>query len=60
MQRGVVFWQTTLFFMKVQADRGFATSRLCSDEDGTFLAHFYTVRIGTSKKGRTLRGLRIK
>ena len=37
-----------------QADRGFATSRLCTDEDGTryFSRYiFYMVRIGTSKKG---------
>ena len=38
----------------LQANRGFATSQLCTDEDGTryFSRYiFYMVRIGTSKKG---------
>jgi hypothetical protein len=44
-----------------QADRGFARSRLCTDEDGTRNnLVLYTVWNGTSKKGGTLRRLRIK
>ena len=47
-----------------QAERGFATSRLCirrSDEDGTILAHNNTrFRLVHRKRGGTLRGLRIK
>ncbi len=42
------------FFAGIQADKGFATSGLCTDEDGTryFSRYiFYMVRIGTSKKG---------
>jgi hypothetical protein len=52
-------------FVSRQADIVGASPRrdYRSDEDGTILAHnyiFYTVRIGRSKKGGTLRGLRIK
>jgi hypothetical protein len=44
-----------------QADRGFTRSRLCTDEDGTTNnLVFYMVRNDTSKRGGTLRGLRIK
>ena len=44
-----------------QADRGFARSRLCTDEDGTTNnLVLYMVRNDTSKMGGTLRGLRIK
>ena len=40
-----------LFFLR-QADRGFARSRLCTDEDGTTNnLVLYMVRNDTSKKG---------
>ena len=45
---------SSLSYFLRQADRGFATSRLCTDEDGTrYFSRciFYMVRIGTSKKG---------
>ena len=51
------------YFLMVQADRGFARSRLCTDADGTtnkIHDTLHSVRNDTSKKGGTLRGLRIK
>ena len=48
-------------FNTLQADRGFARSRLCTDEDGTTNnLVLYMVRNDTSKMEGTLRGLRIK
>ncbi len=54
------FKKLSSFFVKVQADRGFARSRLCTDEDGTTTnLVIYMVRNDTSKKGG-LHELRIK
>jgi len=45
-----------------QADRGFARSRLCTDEDGTNnnLVLYKWYRMIHQKRGGMLRGLRIK
>ena len=44
--------QCYLMFSRVQADRGFARSRLCTDEDGTTNnLVLYMVRNDTSKNG---------
>ena len=53
--------QCYLMFSRVQADRGFARSRLCTDEDGTtnnLVLYWYEMI--HQKRGGTLHGLRIK
>jgi len=48
-------YHTILIFAYGQADRGFAMSRLCTDEDGIYgniIAHNYSTRFGLVHRKR--------
>ncbi len=56
-EKGVKIWHFFVNFIYKQADRGFATSRLRSDADGTYgnmyiLAHNYSTRFGLVNRKR--------